>query len=77
MELVHTIVAMGRNLGVDVVAEGVETAQQQDWLREVACRFAQGYWFARPMPGESAGALLGRVLPVSAGTTTVGLSRAG
>jgi EAL domain-containing protein (putative c-di-GMP-specific phosphodiesterase class I) len=36
MELVNTIVTMGRNLGVDVVAEGVETLQQREWLRDMA-----------------------------------------
>jgi len=46
------ILALGRRLGLDVVAEGVETRVQADWLREHDCPCAQGYLFARPEPLE-------------------------
>ena len=65
MELVQTIIAMGRNLGVDVIAEGVETAEQEQWLRSAGCRYAQGNWFAPPSPGVAAGAFAGPCLPVT------------
>jgi len=41
-----------------VVAEGVETAEQQACLTELGCDAMQGYWFARPGPVEAATALL-------------------
>lgn len=48
--LCRAIVRMAHELGMRVVAEGVETRGQRDWLREVGCDFAQGYYFARPLP---------------------------
>jgi EAL domain-containing protein (putative c-di-GMP-specific phosphodiesterase class I) len=41
---------MSENLGVRVVAEGVETEAQADMLRSLGCPLAQGYLFGRPMP---------------------------
>lgn len=52
LEIVHTVVQLGRNLDLEVMAEGIETAQQLLRLRELGCDFGQGYYFARPMPGE-------------------------
>ncbi|MGA8295558.1 MAG: EAL domain-containing protein, partial [Acidimicrobiales bacterium] len=48
--LVSAIIEMGRALRVDVVAEGVETIEELNWLRRHRCRLAQGYLFARPVP---------------------------
>jgi diguanylate cyclase (GGDEF)-like protein/PAS domain S-box-containing protein len=48
--LVGSIVELGRSLGMDVVAEGVETVGQLDALRDLSCRFFQGWLFGRPMP---------------------------
>ena len=53
-EVVRTIVTLGKNLGMDVVAEGVEEAQQLDDLRGLDCKHGQGYFFARPLPAEEA-----------------------
>jgi EAL domain-containing protein (putative c-di-GMP-specific phosphodiesterase class I) len=39
---------LGRGLGIEVVAEGVETQQQADVLRRMGCERAQGYFFGRP-----------------------------
>ena len=47
--LAAAIVAMGASLGMEVVAEGVETAQQAAILQEMGCRYLQGYHIARPM----------------------------
>jgi EAL domain-containing protein (putative c-di-GMP-specific phosphodiesterase class I) len=47
--LVAAVVELGRTLGMDVVAEGVETAGQLDALRGMGCRFIQGWLVGRPM----------------------------
>ena len=44
------IVSLGHSLGLQVVAEGVESADQLQYLREIGCDQAQGYFFARPLP---------------------------
>jgi diguanylate cyclase (GGDEF)-like protein/PAS domain S-box-containing protein len=46
----QTIIAMGRGLGLDVIAEGVETAAQRDFLVAQGCHSFQGYLFGRPLP---------------------------
>jgi diguanylate cyclase (GGDEF)-like protein len=47
--IVQAIIALGRSLGLRLVAEGVETAEQARLLREIGCQEAQGYYYARPM----------------------------
>ncbi len=51
-QVVNTIITLGKQLGMAVVAEGVETPEQLDNLRQLGCQFAQGYLFARPMPAH-------------------------
>jgi len=51
-EIIRTILALAGNLGLDVVAEGVETGHQLEHLKGMACRYGQGFLFARPMPPE-------------------------
>jgi EAL domain-containing protein (putative c-di-GMP-specific phosphodiesterase class I) len=58
-EIVATIVALAHNLGMHVVAEGVETAEQCDQLRALNCQYGQGYFFSRPVPASVAEQLLG------------------
>jgi diguanylate cyclase (GGDEF)-like protein/PAS domain S-box-containing protein len=48
-EIVKAIVALGRSLSKEVVAEGIETIDQVKWLRKLHCEYGQGYWFARPV----------------------------
>lgn len=50
--IVSMVVAMAKQLGLDTVAEGVETEVQLDFLRDKGCDLAQGYYFGRPMPAE-------------------------
>lgn len=52
------MLALGRGLGIQVLAEGVETAAEYAWLRAQGCRFFQGYHFARPLPSADFLALL-------------------
>ncbi len=49
VEIVRTIVALAHNLGLQVIAEGVETAQQVETVRNLGCEYAQGYYFSRPV----------------------------
>ena len=53
LALCKAMVVMAHQLGMQVVAEGVETAQQRDLLRDAGCDFAQGYLFSRPLPPEA------------------------
>jgi len=57
-EIVRTIISLAKGLGLDVVAEGVETESQLFQLKDLGCHFGQGYFFSRPLSAEAAGALL-------------------
>lgn len=48
-EIVKTILRLGKNLGIEVVAEGVETAEQVSLLQSLGCEYAQGYFFSEPL----------------------------
>jgi EAL domain-containing protein (putative c-di-GMP-specific phosphodiesterase class I) len=50
--IVRSVVSLGRSLGLTVTAEGIETAEQLDTLRSLACDEGQGYLFLRPKPPE-------------------------
>ncbi len=50
MMIVKTIIGLAHNLGMELVAEGVETQEQLDYLRENGCEECQGYFFSRPVP---------------------------
>ncbi len=63
-DIVRTILVLAQQLRMDVVAEGVETVAQYEWLRDVGCRFGQGFFFSRALDGDSALSLLERT-PVS------------
>jgi diguanylate cyclase (GGDEF)-like protein/PAS domain S-box-containing protein len=58
-EIARTIVTIGHNLGMRVVAEGVETAEQMAQLRGLSCEGAQGFFISKPLTSEDAGALIG------------------
>ncbi len=48
--IIQTIIGMAHNLGIEVIAEGVETYSQRDFLAEAGCTLYQGYLFGRPVP---------------------------
>ena len=50
--IVRTVIALAENLGMDVVAEGIETEAQRAELRAFKCEYGQGYLFARPAPAN-------------------------
>jgi diguanylate cyclase (GGDEF)-like protein/PAS domain S-box-containing protein len=57
-EIVRTIITLGLNLGLKVIAEGVETVEQAAKLQELGCEFAQGYYFSVPVNAQEATDLL-------------------
>ena len=50
--IAKTIIVLAQNLGLNVIAEGVETKMQQDFLANTGCHNYQGYLFSRPIPLE-------------------------
>jgi diguanylate cyclase (GGDEF)-like protein len=48
--VLHAVCTLGRSLGMDVIAEGIETQRQLDTARRLGCEFGQGYLFSRPLP---------------------------
>ncbi len=51
-KLVESVVYMAKMLNIPVLTEGVETKEQMDFLTSIGCKYAQGYYFAKPMPIE-------------------------
>jgi diguanylate cyclase (GGDEF)-like protein/PAS domain S-box-containing protein len=49
LQIVRAIVTLAHNLGLNAIAEGVETVEQLAQLRELGCELAQGYWFSKPL----------------------------
>jgi diguanylate cyclase (GGDEF)-like protein/PAS domain S-box-containing protein len=56
--VIRTIVNVGQTLGMDVIAEGIETIDQARFVQELGCKFGQGFLFSRPMPVDRVPALL-------------------
>jgi len=50
--VLHAITSLAENLGIAVVAEGIETPEQLAQLQALGCGLAQGYWFSKPLPPE-------------------------
>ncbi|NSL51951.1 bifunctional diguanylate cyclase/phosphodiesterase [Calidifontibacillus erzurumensis] len=58
--IVSTIISMGQNLGLDLIAEGVETIEQIEFLRTYQCVGVQGYLISRPLPADELEQLLSK-----------------
>jgi diguanylate cyclase (GGDEF)-like protein len=56
--VIQAIITLARNLGIEVVAEGVETAEQVALLQALDCEYGQGYYFSQPLPADKAEAML-------------------
>jgi len=65
LPIVQAVVSLAHGLGIEVTAEGIETIEQRDCLRELGSDRGQGYYFSRPVPAEQLTAILdeGRPLP--------------
>jgi EAL domain-containing protein (putative c-di-GMP-specific phosphodiesterase class I) len=64
--LCRAMISMARGLGLEVVAEGIETREQHDFLRFEGCQIGQGFLLARPLPVEDYEAMLTENSPVKA-----------
>ena len=58
LAIVKTIIVLAHQLGRQVIAEGVETAEHLTILRALGCEYGQGYWFAKPLPGAEVSSFL-------------------
>ena len=67
--ILSAIIGIARNLGYDILAEGIETKRQADYLRDHGCHYGQGYYFGKPMPMDEFLALAAK-LPLSQNKST-------
>jgi EAL domain-containing protein (putative c-di-GMP-specific phosphodiesterase class I) len=58
MNIVRAIIEMGHSLGLTIVADGVETAEQFEFLKDNGCDYMQGYLFSKPIDAEAMTPLL-------------------
>ena len=63
VEIVKTVVELGHNLGLEVVAEGVERVEQRLMLEAIGCDCLQGWLFSKALPANEARAYLAERLP--------------
>ncbi|NJN76696.1 MAG: EAL domain-containing protein, partial [Synechococcaceae cyanobacterium RL_1_2] len=56
--IVNAIVTLAHSMEMDIVAEGIETKEQMDYLRKLGCEYGQGYYFSAPVDGHKAEQLL-------------------
>lgn len=54
-EIVAAVITLGKALGLEVLAEGIETQEQFDYLKDLGCDTAQGYLLGRPVAASEAG----------------------
>jgi EAL domain-containing protein (putative c-di-GMP-specific phosphodiesterase class I) len=57
-EIVSTIIMLAHKLGMDAIAEGIETETEKQILQSLNCEYGQGYFFAKPLPAADATKLL-------------------
>lgn len=52
--IINSIISLGKSLGKTIIAEGIKTLEQKEYLTEEGCDQMQGYYFSPPLPGEKA-----------------------
>lgn len=52
-QVLQHIISLAHGLGMDILAEGVETQEQVQFLREVGCDYIQGYYYSKPLPEQT------------------------
>lgn len=57
-QIVQAVVSLSDRLQLAAIAEGIETLQQLEWLKDLGCEFGQGYYLSRPLAPEAAGSIL-------------------
>jgi diguanylate cyclase (GGDEF)-like protein/PAS domain S-box-containing protein len=62
-KIVQAILHLAQNLGMDVIAEGIENLMQMRMLQSLGCQYGQGYYFSKPLDPRDAGSLLARQFP--------------
>ena len=60
IEIVRTVISLAENMGMEVVAEGIETLSQLTQLRKLKCQYGQGYLFSRPVDAQSVSAWISK-----------------
>ncbi len=75
--IVHAVVNLGRGLGMKVTAEGVETAEQQLFLRAAGVHSMQGYWFGKPCSAAEFGVRMAKPEAFRHADRPAGLAMAG
>jgi len=60
LPIVQAVISLAHGLGIEVTAEGIETVEQRDWLRRLACDRGQGYYYSVALPAERIGECLAR-----------------
>lgn len=63
--IVDSLISLAESLGMEIVAEGVENPLQVEYLREKGIQMAQGYLFAKPLPGETYKRLIEKMVPLA------------
>ncbi len=63
--IAESIIAFSNVLGLNAIAEGIETVEQLHWLQDHGCEYGQGYLFSAPVPAEAVGPLLQREFSTS------------
>ena len=67
--IARTIMPLARHLGLDVVAEGVETVEQATLLKELQCKYAQGFLFSKAVRAEDVRKMLAKTMVASKAKT--------